>query len=167
MTSDRKLETPIVRDILNKKVIALTPDFTIFDAIQALNKYRISAAPVVNAQNEVIGYLSEGVCIKSVTNTLYYDQSMGQNIDTIMTKKVAYAEEGWDIFELEVFLDSRCLRSVPVVDSENHLVGVVTRRDVLIALVECADGRESYKNLIKTPVELNTQERIKMIIESY
>lgn len=167
VTSDRKLETPKVRDILNKKVIALTPDFTILDAIQALNKYRISTAPVVNALNEVIGYLSEGDCIKSVTNSLYYDQSMGKNIDTIMSTKVAYAEEEWDIFELEVFFESRCLRSVPVVDSENHLVGVVTRRDVLIALVECADGRETYKKLIKTPVELNTQERISIIIERY
>lgn len=167
MDDERKLETPKVRDILNRKVIALTPDFTIFEAIQALNKYRISTAPVVNSQNEVIGYLSESDCIKSVTNSLYYDQNIGQNIETIMTRNIAFAEEDWDIFELEVFFETKCLRSVPVVDSENHLVGVVTRRDVLTALVKCTDQRENYKELIKTPIELNTKERVRIIIERY
>ena len=163
---DRKLETPTVGDILVKKVIAFTPDFTSFDAIKSFNKYRISTAPVVNDQNEVVGYLSESDCIRCLSNCLYYDETRNRTIDLIMSKKVAVAESSWDIFALEFFFISNNLRSAPVVDSENHLVGIVTRRDALLALQKCIEGRSEYKNeiKIKIPVELDMGERIKMII---
>lgn len=82
-----------------------------------------------------------------------------------MSKKVAIAENNWDMFELESFFVSNHLRSAPLVDSENHLVGIVTRRDALIALQKCIEERQEYKKDIKTPVELNMKERIKMIID--
>jgi predicted transcriptional regulator len=167
MKTDRKLEVPKVKDMLRLDIIAFTSDFTIFDAIHSLNKFRISSAPVINYQNEVIGYLSEGDCIKSVTSTLYYDVNMSQTIDTIMTQKVAYADQDWDIFELEFFFDSNHLLSAPIVDDENHLVGIVTRSDILLALVKCSEGREDYKHKIKNPVELNTREKIRWIIDLY
>jgi len=81
-----------------------------------------------------------------------------------MSKKVAIAENDWDMIELESFFISNHLRSAPVVDSENHLLGIVTRRDALKALQNCMEGREDYKREIKTPVELNMKERIKMIV---
>lgn len=161
---DRKLETPKVKDILVTKVIVFRPDFTPFDAIRNFNKYRISTAPVVNDQNEVIGYLSESDCIKCLSNCLFYDETRNRTIDHIMSKQVAIAENNWDMFELESFFIANHLRSAPVVDNENHLVGIVTRRDALLALEKCMEEREEYKKEIKTPVELNMRERIKMIV---
>ena len=161
---DRKLEIPTVKDILIRKVIAFKPDFTSVDAIRYFNKYKISTAPVVNESNEVIGYLSESDCIKCLSNCLFYNETRNRTIDLIMSENVAVAESSWDIFELESFFVSNHLRSAPVVDSGNHLVGIVTRRDALLALEKCMEGRQEYKSEIKTPVELNMQERIRMII---
>jgi len=161
---DRKLETPIVKDILIKKVIAFTPDFTSVDAIECFNKYKISSAPVINDRSEVIGYLSESDCIKHLSNCLFFDESRNRAINLIMSKEVAVAENAWDIFMLENFFVSNQLRSAPVVDSENHLIGIVTRRDALLALEKCLQGREEYKREIKTPVELNIRQRIRMIV---
>lgn len=167
MIMDRNLETPYVRDILCEKIIAFFPDFTSFDAISTFNKFRISSAPVINLKNEVIGYLSESDCIKSVSNSLYYDESRGQCIDKIMSRKIFYAQLNWDIFELEIFFISKNLRSAPVVDLNGHLVGIVTRREALMALEKCSQGREKYKREIKRPVEINARERIKMIVDAY
>jgi len=161
---DRKLETPKVEDILVKNVIAFRPDFDSFDAIKYFNEYKISTAPVVNDENEVIGFLSESDCIKCLSNCLFYDEARNRTIDLIMSKDVAVAESAWDIFKLETFFVSNHLRCAPVVDSENHLIGIVTRRDALLALEKCMKGREEYKKEIKTPVELNMQLRIKMIV---
>lgn len=161
---DKKLDIPRVKDILIKKVIAFRPDFSLFDAIRNFNNYRISTAPVVNEKSEVIGYLSESDCIKSLSNCLFFDEISCKTIDLIMSKKVAIAESEWDIFKLEEFFVSNHLRSAPVVDSENHLVGIVTRRDVLITLQKCMEEREEYKKDIKTPIELNMKERIKIIL---
>jgi predicted transcriptional regulator len=161
---DRKLETPKVKDILVKKVIAFRPDFTSIDAIKCFIEYKISTAPVVNENNEVIGYLSESDCIKCLSNCLFYDETRNRTIDLIMSKEVAVAEGTWDIFKLETFFVSNHLRSAPVVDSGNHLVGIVTRKDALLALEKCMQERQEYKSEIKTPIELNMRERIKMIV---
>ncbi len=162
---DRKLDIPKVKDILVTKVVAFKPSFTSFDAIRNFNKFRISSAPVVNDNNEVVGYLSESDCIKCLSNCLFYDEARNRTIDLIMVKKVALAEINWDLFELESFFLSHHLRSAPVVDSDNHLVGIVTRRDALLALEKCFDERQEYKREIKSPIELNMKERIKMLIE--
>jgi len=37
------------------------------------------------------------------------------------------------------------------------------RRDALLALEKCMEGRQEYKKEIKTPVELNMRQRIRMI----
>jgi predicted transcriptional regulator len=165
--ADRRLDIPKVKDILNEKIIAFTLDFTIFDAIHCLNQFRISSAPVINLKNEVIGYLSDTDCIKSITNTFYFDANMGLSIGSIMTNNIEFAQQGWDIFELEVFFESKGLRSAPVIDENNHLVGIVTRRDILMTLMNCNDDREIYKELIKNPIELNSRERIRMIVDRY
>jgi predicted transcriptional regulator len=130
---DRKLETPTVKDISIKKVIAFTLDFTYFGAIKCLS------------------------------NCLFFDESRNKKIDFIMSKEVSIAKSSWDIFVLESFFVSNHLRSAPVVDSENHLIGIVTRRDALLALEKCMEGRQEYKKEIKTPVELNMRQRIRMI----
>lgn len=162
---ERSLEAPKVKDILTKKVIAFRPNDTLFDAIRLFNEYRISTTPIVSDNNEVVGYLTESDCIKYLSNGLFYDESRDSTIDLIMIKEVAVAQDEWDVFVLEDFFSSHHLRSAPVVDSENHLIGIVTRRDVLLALEKVMHGREDYKKEVKTPIELNTQERVKMILD--
>lgn len=164
VSMDRKVELPKVKDILVKNVIALKPDFTAVDAIRIFNKYQISTAPVVTGQNEVIGYLSETDCIKCLSTCLFFDESRDRTIDHIMSLKILAADIEWDIFELESFFISNHLSSAPVVDNLGHLVGVVSRRDALIALQKSIEGRHEYKIEIKTPIELTMRDRARMII---
>jgi predicted transcriptional regulator len=154
----------LVKDILINKVFALKPDFSSFDAIKFFNKNKISSAPVVNESNEVIGYLSESDCIKDLSNSLFYDETSSRAICHIMSNKVAIAECEWGIFELESFFVANHLRSAPVVDSKNHLVGIITRSDALVALEKCLEKRQEYKSEIKNPVELNMREQVRMIV---
>lgn len=110
----KKIDTPKVKDILTKRVIGLRPEFTSLDAIRIFNKYRISSAPVINERRRVIGYLSEGDCMKCISNSLFYDESRGCTIDLIMRREVSVAEIEWNVFELEGFFISKDLRSAPV-----------------------------------------------------
>jgi CBS-domain-containing membrane protein len=167
MTTDRMLDVPKVKDILSEKMVSLTSDFSIIDAIKVLKKHKLSTIPVVNLENEVIGYLTENDCIKHATNTLYYNESLGESIFSIMSNEVSCAKQDWDIYQLEEFFDSEDLGRAPVIDLENHLIGIVTRRDILSTLMKCMNGREDYKNQINNPVEPSFRERIKMIITKY
>ena len=50
---------PVIRDIMSKSVVSIRPDATLIDAVKALTKHHLSGAPVVSAQGEVIGFISE------------------------------------------------------------------------------------------------------------
>lgn len=160
---DKKFKTPVVRDILNTNIIAFKPDFTFLDAINGLNKYKISSAPVVNDRNEVIGYFSEADCMKSLCNCLFFDEVRDQRIDLVMSKMKDFAEAEWDIFKLENFFVTNHLSSAPVVDSDNQLIGIVSRKDTMVALEKCIVEIMEYKKEIKAPVIFNMQERIRII----
>ncbi len=163
---ERNTTAPKVKDILTTKVIAFKPDFTQLDAIQNFNKYRISTAPVINKEMQVIGFISESDLLKCMSNSLFYDEYWNnKTIDEIMNKQVVTVDPEWDIFELECFFVSKHIRCAPVVDDQNHLIGIITKRDALKALGNLLQEREKYKMQIKTPLVLTKQERIKIILE--
>lgn len=159
-------DSPKVKDFLTEEVIAFGLDFTLVDILKNFNKYRISSAPVVNDEWEVIGFLSEKDFIKCLSNNLFYDESQNCNVEAIMSKSVETANGDWDVFELVHLFLEKNLRSVPVVDSKNHLLGIVTRRDALKALEKLMDGFEEHKSELKTPFELNLKEQVNVIINT-
>ncbi len=55
-----------VADHMTKNVITLNPDMSIYGAMQILLNNRISGAPVVDDNNELVGVLSEGDCLKEI-----------------------------------------------------------------------------------------------------
>lgn len=167
MSDIRKLETPKVADILNHKLIALTADFSVIEAIKVFETYKLTSAPVVNDNLEVVGFLSDSDCIKFLTNSLYYDQKLGALISQLMITKVHCAFDHWDLFELEIFFQKNFINCAPVVDLSNHLLGFVTRREILKSLVKTGQEREDYITEIKTPLEISSRQRIRMILDRH
>ncbi len=163
---DKGLDTPKVEEIMERKVVAFQSDFSTFDVIRGFNQHSMGSAPVINESHEIVGFVSESDLINCIGNCLFYDESRNPTLESIMTKDVLAAKPDWDLFELEDFFISNHIRTAPVTDSENHLIGIVTRRDALRALESAMLSRRAYKKKIKTPVELNLHERLRMAIGS-
>lgn len=163
---DRGLEAPKVKDILTKDVVVFSPNYSPLEAVMGFNKHRISSAPIVNENQEVVGFLSENDLIKCIGSCLFFDEKRNPNIETIMTKEVSFADPEWDIFVLENFFVENHIRTAPVVDKDGHLLGIISRRDALHALEKIMKDRDEYKKEIKTPVEMNMSERIKVILNA-
>jgi CBS domain-containing protein len=163
---NRGLNVPRVKDILTQNVVAFNINFSISDVIKIFDEYRISSAPVINNANEVVGYFSENDSIKSLGNCLFFDEQRNSTIESIMATIFYSAKPEWDIFELDSFFISKSIGSAPVIDSDNHLVGVVTRRDALKALEKIVFERADYKKQIKDPIKLSTNQKIKVIIDN-
>ena len=62
-----------VSDYMTTKLITFRPEQSVEEVIDALIQYRISGGPVVNDKNELIGVISEGDCIKHVSESRYYN----------------------------------------------------------------------------------------------
>ncbi|MCA9076782.1 MAG: CBS domain-containing protein [Planctomycetaceae bacterium] len=134
----------IARDIMVTKLVTLTPEMDVFDAIDRLLKHQISGAPVVDASGNFVGVFSEQ-CSISLLVAAAYDSAPTNRIDPFIDRDVATIEPDTDLLTIaERFINSH-QRRLPVLEN-GRLVGQISRRDVLKAaraLLQLAPAKES------------------------
>ena len=125
-----------VSDYMTRKLITFKSDQRIESAIDTLIKYRISGAPVVNAKNELIGIISEGDCIKHISESRYYNMPMDNNtVEKHMAKNVDTIDGNMNIFDAaNKFLESKH-RRFPIVEN-GKLIGQISQKDILKAALK-------------------------------
>ncbi|TXE12768.1 CBS domain-containing protein [Seonamhaeicola algicola] len=129
--------TPLkVSDYMTRNLITFTPDQTIESVMEALIKNRISGGPVVNENNELIGVISEGDCIKQISESRYYNLPMqDKTIEKHMAKNIETIDGNMNIFDAaNKFLNAK-RRRFPIVEN-GKLVGQISQKDVLKAAME-------------------------------
>lgn len=118
-----------VKDCMTTRVITLTPETNIFEAVQTLLKHDISGAPVVNQTGKLIGILSEHDCIKVTLQRAYFEAGGGK-VKDFMSEKVVTVNPNADIISVAQKFLTYNKRRFPVVD-RGELVGQISRRDIL------------------------------------
>lgn len=123
-----------VADYMAKPAVTFAPNTSVIEAMNTFLDKRISGAPVVSDDGELLGVLSEADVMKIVIQDSYYDENVGIVAD-YMHSPAETIPASMDIYSLaERFLrDKR--RRFPVV-SNGKLVGQISRRDVLRAASE-------------------------------
>ena len=141
------------RDIMTTDVVAVRPDTPVRDIATQLLERRISAVPVVDEDRRVIGIVSEGDLMRrqeagterhrswwlrlfgsSEEQAQEYVKSHGRKAAEIMTRHVVSVTEDAEVAHVADLLESRRIKRVPVV-REDRLVGIVSRADLLRALI--------------------------------
>lgn len=125
-----------VSDYMTRDLITFRPEQSVEDVIDTLIKYKISGGPVVNDKNELIGIISEGDCLKQISDSRYYNMPMAQdNVETRMIRNVDTIDGNMDVFDAaNKFLDSK-RRRFPIVEN-GKLVGQISQKDILKAALE-------------------------------
>ena len=119
-------------DIMTKKLITFTPDTQVLKAIDKLISYRISGAPVLDDNGNIIGMLSEIDCMQTFVQSAYHNE-IGGLVKDFMSLEVKTITSFIGIVDLAEFFLETHFRRLPVVDN-GKLVGQVSRRDVLRAI---------------------------------
>tara|TARA_R110002020_G_scaffold6907_1_gene29291 strand:- start:398 stop:859 length:462 start_codon:yes stop_codon:yes gene_type:complete len=125
-----------VADYMTRKLITFTPDQSIMEVMEKLIKNRISGAPVVNEDNELLGVISEGDCIKHISDSRYHNLPMlnatvGQN----MAIDVETIDANMNVFDAARFFIERKHRRFPIVE-DGKLVGQISQMDVIKAALQ-------------------------------
>ncbi|WP_299383274.1 CBS domain-containing protein [uncultured Lacinutrix sp.] len=125
-----------VSDFMTKDLITFKAEQSVEDVVNILIKQKISGGPVVNDKNELIGIISEGDCIKQISDSQYYNMPMENNsIEKHMAKNVETIDGNLNIFDAaKQFLDSK-RRRFPIVE-EGKLVGQISQKDILKAAMQ-------------------------------
>jgi CBS domain-containing protein len=125
-----------VSDYMTTNLITFTPDQPIESVIQALIKHRISGGPVVNINNELIGIISEGDCIKQISDSRYYNMPLqDQTIEKLMVKNVDTIDGNMNIFDAANKFLATKRRRFPILEN-GKLVGQISQKDILKAAME-------------------------------
>jgi CBS domain-containing protein len=121
-----------VKDYMSANLVTFTPDMDILKAISLLIENRISGAPVVDKQGNMVGMLSEKECLKVAVQSSYHSESAG-TVAEYMRAEMKTVDADTNIVDIAGMFLRDGYRRYPVM-KDNRLVGQISRRDVLRAM---------------------------------
>lgn len=130
------VENITVSDYMTRNLITFKPDQSVLEVMEALIKKKISGGPVVNENNELVGIISEGDCMKQISESRYYNHPMEDiKVEQHMATDVEIIDGNMNVFDAaSKFLESKH-RRFPIVEN-GKLVGQISQKDVLKAALE-------------------------------
>ncbi|MFC2145299.1 CBS domain-containing protein [Actinomycetota bacterium] len=150
-------EDRLVKDIMVKKVITIQKDASVEELSELLLKNRISGVPVVDSDGKLVGIATEGDLIikdsdlhfpryfKLLDSIIYLDslnkfkkslkKFLGTKVEDVMTAEIKTVKEDTPVGEAANIMIKYNINRVPVLDSKDELVGIVTRADIVGSMI--------------------------------
>lgn len=138
--------------MMTPEVVTVGPEVSVEEIAKAMIQRRISAVPVVDSDNRVLGIVSEGDLMRRpeseterhpswwlqlahspTENAVDYLKSHGRTAEQVMTKNVISVAPDTSATEIAETLEKMHIKRVPVI-SNGKLVGIVSRANLLHAL---------------------------------
>jgi CBS domain-containing protein len=111
--------------------------------MHTLLKKRISSAPVINGEGLLVGILSEKDCLRVLTGVAF-DGIPEATVASYMTEPVETLTPETSVYDIVHRFLGRAFHQMPVVDNAGHVLGQVSRRDVLVAIESMRDNSYLY-----------------------
>ncbi|OGO77777.1 MAG: IMP dehydrogenase [Clostridiales bacterium GWB2_37_7] len=101
----------------------LSPENIISDAMELMERYKISGVPITNKKGLLVGILTN--------RDLRFETDFSRKIDEVMTKdKLVTAPVGTSVAEAEEVLKKHKIEKLPLVDEQGYLKGLITIKDI-------------------------------------
>jgi CBS domain-containing protein len=129
---------------MTRAVRTVTRGHTVRDLSEMFERDDFNSYPV-EEDAQVIGIVTKFDLLKCFVFTPSqmvppYEQLMSRTVGDVMTSEFIYVRTDTKLTRvLQLMVDHR-VRSVPAIDDNNRLVGIIARRDVLKALADSARG---------------------------
>ena len=135
---------------------------TVKDALGMMAEYHIGGIPVVDEDNHLVGI---------VTNRdLRFELHLDKKIDEVMTSKnLVTTHLQTDLAAAAQILQENKIEKLPVVDNENHLVGLITYKDITKAKdkpMACKDEKGRLRVAAGVGVTADTLDRARALVEA-
>ena len=146
---------PTARDLMVRKLVTFSPDTPLHQAISQLLRNRISGAPVVGSDGELLGLLSEFDCLKTVASGEFFEEDTAYARDTVadlMTSDCHTIPPDMDLYAITSTFVTLGIRRLPVVEND-RVIGQVSRRDVLREVERLYHIRHSRKRYPDYPAD--------------
>ncbi|MBB6171930.1 CBS domain-containing protein [Nocardiopsis mwathae] len=156
--------TATVRDVMTTDVVTIGPDTAFKDIANCIITKNVAALPVVD-RGRVVGVVSESDLVHKaefqpegdeghldsgyrepmrawlrhalggVGGASARDKALAEKADRLMSRNVVTAHPDASVVQAARVMDRYDVKQLPVVDEHGHLVGIVSRRDLLRVFV--------------------------------
>ena len=135
---------------------------TVEDALSMMSEYHIGGIPVVDKDNKLVGI---------VTNRdLRFQTDMKRKIDDVMTKdNLVVTHQQADLASASKILLEHKIEKLPVVDDDNHLIGLITYKDITKAAdkpMACKDAKGRLRVAAGVGVTADTFQRMEALVKA-
>ena len=142
--------------------VTLSKNHTLAEAKELMAKYKISGLPVVDAENKLIGIITN--------RDVKYQEHDNQKVEELMTKENLITSDKSTTLEdaKKILLENR-IEKLPIVDAEKHLVGLITIKDIDNQLEYPYANKDQNGRLIVgagVGVGEDTMERVAALVEA-
>jgi len=103
--------------------VTMTPDQKVFEALEAMSRYRISGLPVVDKSGKLVGILTN--------RDLRFCTQQDLPIRELMTSEnLVTVPKGTTLEQAKELLHKHRIEKLPVVDAQFRVVGLITVKDI-------------------------------------
>jgi IMP dehydrogenase len=103
--------------------VTLRPDNSVADALELMERYRISGVPITDEDGVLVGILTN--------RDLRFETDASQLVSALMTNRnLVTAPVGTTLEEAEAILHRNKIEKLPVVDADGLLKGLITVKDI-------------------------------------
>ena len=123
---DQAREVAIVKRAENGMIydpVTILHGSTVRTALSLMSEYHIGGIPVVDEEKHLVGI---------VTNRdLRFEHDLNKKIDEVMTKEnIVTTTQKTDLEQAAEILQENKIEKLPVVDKDNHIIGLITYKDI-------------------------------------
>ena len=141
----------LAQDVMTTDVITVLKFESIMQVAKILSEKNISGLPVVDKENHVIGMITRADILsmvavrkehtfkdllKHILGEQLPERKTGDIVADIMVSPVVTIKRDMNIAEAAQLMDDRRIRRLVVVDEKNVLVGIISRADILKAVLK-------------------------------
>jgi CBS domain-containing protein len=143
-------ETMLVREVMTPDPLTVRTGASLKTALRLLDENDISSLPVVDEDGRICGVVSEADLIRDLVGP---DQRLHElpvtepvppqgYVDDVMTTHAITVRPESDLTDAVELVTSTGIKCLPVVDGDDHVIGVISRRDVVRILARADETLE-------------------------
>lgn len=121
-----------VRDYMTAKAVTFSPEMSLSAALERVSGFDHLGGPVIDEQKRVIGFLSEQDLLDKLVKASYFCQD-SHTVSDCMYREVISVSPETSIIELAEMMKVGKPKVYPVIE-QGKLIGIITRRNVLLAI---------------------------------
>ncbi|MBS3886381.1 MAG: CBS domain-containing protein [Dethiobacter sp.] len=147
----------LAREVMTRDVVTVTLAASVTEVARLLVEHKVSGLPVVDEEHRVVGMITEGDLIyqdkkvhmpaflEILGGVIYLENPQrivndlkkmtATKVAEVMTSKVYTVKEDASMEDIATIMVERQVNRLPVVDQNGKLVGIISRQDLVKAMI--------------------------------